>query len=79
LQREIEHGRDADHGGAGDDRKLEFQPMRHDEDRGELAQRRQPAQPEDGIETDIAVRQAKIGGGDVGHRGSLAVWGRDHK
>ena len=70
---------DADDGDAGNDGKVEFQPLRHDEDRGELAERRQPAQPEDGIETDIAVRKAEIGGGDVGHCGSLAVRGRDHK
>ncbi len=58
---------------------VEFQPLRHDEDRGELAERRQPAQPEDGIETDIAARMAKIGGGDVGHAASLAACGCDHK
>src|SRR5215218_2285526 len=53
--------------------------MRHDEDRGELAERRQPAQPEDGIETDIAVRKAEIGGVDIGHIWSLALRHRDHK
>ena len=79
LQREIEQRREADDGDAGNDGKVEFQPLRHDEDRGELAERRQPAQPENRIQTDIAVRKAEIGGCDVGHCGSLAVWGRDHK
>ena len=79
LQREIEHRRNADNGNAGDDGKLEFQPLPHDEDRGELAERSQPAQPQDRIETDIAVSKAEIGGCNVGHCGSLAVWKRDHK
>ena len=67
LQREIEQRRKADDGDAGNDGNVEFQPLRHDEDRGELAERRQPAQPQDRIQTDIAVRMAEIGGGDVGH------------
>ena len=52
---------------------VEFQPLRHDEDRGELAERGQPAQPQDRIQTDIAARMAEIGGGNVGHAGSLAA------
>ena len=79
LQREIEQRRQADDGDAGNDGDVEFQPLRHDEDRGELAERRQPAQPQDRIETDIAARMAEIGGGNVGHAGSLAARRRDHK
>jgi len=79
LQREIEQRRNADDGNAGNDGKGEFQPMRHDEDRGELAECCQPAQPENRIETDIAVRKAEIGGGDVGHDWSLAARACDHK
>ena len=79
LQCEIEQRRNADDGDAGNDGEVEFQPMRHDEDRGELAERCQPAQPEDRIETDIAVRKAEIGGVDVGHCWSLAARACDHK
>ncbi len=63
----------------GIDRDVEFEPLHHDEDRGELAEHREPAQPQDRIQTDIAARMAKIGGSDVGHAGSLAAPGCDHK
>ena len=79
LQHQIEQRGQADDGEAGNHRDVEFEPLRHDENGGELAEHGEPAQPQDGIQTDIAARMAKIGGGDVGHSGSLAAQGRDHK
>ena len=60
----------------GIDGDVEFQPLGDDEDGRELAERRQPAQPQDRIQTDIAVRMSKIGDGNVSHVGSLAAQGR---
>ena len=67
LQHQIEQRGQADDGDAGNHRDVEFEPLRHDENGGELAEHGEPAQPQDGIQTDIAARMAKIGGGDVGH------------
>ena len=55
---------------AGDDLDVEFEPLHHDENGGELAEHGEPAQPQDRIQADIAARMAKIGGGDVGHAGT---------
>ena len=79
LQREIQQRREADNGDAGHHGNVEFQPLCHDEDRGELAEHRQPAQPQNRIQTDIAVWLAEIGVCSVGHAGSLAVRRHDHK
>jgi hypothetical protein len=79
LQHEIGQRREADNGAAGNHGKLETQPLRHDEDRGELAERRQPAQPQYGIETDVAARMAKIGSRNFSHPRSLAAQRHDHK
>ena len=46
--------------------------MRNDEDRRELPQRCEPAQPQDGIQPDVAARMAEIGGIDVGHSSKLS-------
>ena len=79
LQYEIGQRRKADNGDAGDHGNVKIQSLRHDEDRGELAERRQPAQPQYCIKTDMAARMAKVGVGNFGHSASLAVWRRDHK
>ena len=79
LQRQIEQRGQADDGEAGNHRDVEFEPLRHDEDGGELAEHGEPAQPQDGIQTDMAARMAKIGFCEVGHGGSLAVRGPDYK
>ena len=46
---------------------VEFEPLHHDENGGELPEHGEPAQPQDRVEADIAARMAKIGGGDFGH------------
>ena len=79
LQRQIDQRRQADDDEAGHDRHVEFEPLRHDEDRGELAQHREPAQPQDGVQADMTLRMAEVGIGDVGHVRSLAVRPADHK
>jgi hypothetical protein len=79
LQREIDQRREADNGDARNDGNVELQPVRHDEDRGELAERRQPAQPQYRIETDMAEWMAKIGAGNFSHSATLAAQRRDHK
>ena len=43
---------------------VELEPLRHDEDRGELAQHREPAQPQDGVQADMPLRGAEVGGGE---------------
>ena len=74
LQHQIEQRGQPDDGDAGYHRDVEFEPLHHDEDGGELAQHRQPAQPQDRIQTDIAARMAEIGGGDISViSGSLAA------
>ena len=62
LQHQVEQGGQADDGDAGDDRDVEFESLHHDENGGELAEHREPAQPQDGVQTDMAARMAKIGG-----------------
>jgi hypothetical protein len=52
---------------AGRDRDVEFEPLGHDENRRELAEHGEPAQPQYRIQPDIAARMAKIGGGHFGH------------
>ena len=79
LHREIDHRRKADDHEAGEDRELEIQSLRDDEDGGELPQNGQPPQSQDGVEADIAVRLAKFGRHYVGHGRSLAVRRHDHK
>src|SRR6202022_4888164 len=79
LQHQVEQGGQADDGNAGDDLDVEPEPLRHDEDGGKLPEHGEPAQPQDRIQPDVAARMAKIGGGNVGHAGSLAGTGPDHK
>ena len=79
LQCEIDQRRQADNGDAGNDGNVEFQPLRHDEDRSQLAEGCEPAQPQYRIQTDMAARLAKIGGGNICHAPSLPAWRRDHK
>ena len=72
LQSKVEQCRQPDDRHAGNDRNVEFESMRDDEDRRELPQRCEPAQPQDGIQPDIAARMAEIGGVDVGHSSKLS-------
>ncbi|MEY9444996.1 hypothetical protein ABIE82_002444 [Bradyrhizobium diazoefficiens] len=78
LERQIERGRQGDDADAGDDLDVELQPLRHDEDRGELAEHREPAQPQDGVQADMPLRGAKVGSGNFGHVGQCggAFWSR---
>jgi hypothetical protein len=69
----------ADDGNAGDDRDVEFEALHHNENGRELAEHREPAQPQYRIQTDIAARMANIGGCNFGHIGSLSAPGPDHK
>ena len=72
LQRQIEQRRQADDDEAGHDRQVEFEALHHDEDRRELAQHGEPAQPQDGVQADMALRMAEVGSAcDFGH-GSTA-------
>ena len=64
---------------AGDDRKFEIESLGDNEDRGELAEHRKPAQPQNGVQADIAARVAEIGSGYIGHFCSLSARSRDHK
>ncbi|MGY3693983.1 hypothetical protein ACVIGA_004063 [Bradyrhizobium sp. USDA 3240] len=57
---------------------VEFQSLGHDEDRDELAERGEPAQPQDRIQADIAAGLAEIGS-EVGHLWTLAVPWAAHK
>jgi hypothetical protein len=79
LQHKVEHGRQADDGNTGDNRDVELEPLHHDENGGKLAKCREPAQPQDCVQTDVAARMSKIGGGNFGHIGTLAAQGHDHK
>jgi hypothetical protein len=63
LQREVEQRRGADDGKARHDRQIEFETLGDDEDRRELSERGKPAQPQDGVQPDIALRVAQVGGG----------------
>jgi hypothetical protein len=56
LQRQIEQRRHADDADTGDDLDVELQPLRHDEDRCELAQHGEPAQPQQGVQADVSLR-----------------------
>src|SRR5262249_32139864 len=71
--------RQPDDGDAGDDRNVEFQPLRHDEDGGELAEHRKPAQPQDRIQADMSLRMAKLGSGNFSHIGQLGTAFSGHK
>ena len=53
--------------------------LRDNEDRRQLSQCRKPAQPQDGVQTDMAARMAKVGRIDIGHAAILAAWPTDHK
>jgi len=79
LQDEIEQGGQADDGHTGGDLDIEFEPLDHDEDGDELAEHGEPTQPQYRVQTDIAARMTKIGGGDVSHSLSLAAPCPDHK
>ena len=63
LQRQIEDGRQADDDDAGHHGHVEFQSLHDDENGGELAQHGEPAQPEDGVEADVAMRVAEVEAG----------------
>jgi hypothetical protein len=60
LQRQGDESGGRDDGDAGDDRNVEIETLHDEENRGELAEGGQPAQPQDGIKTDIALRMAQI-------------------
>jgi hypothetical protein len=67
LQRQRDHSRSRDDGDARDDRNIEVEALHHEEDGRELAEGREPAQPQDGIQTDIPSRMVEIGQCGVGH------------
>lgn len=69
LESQIERRRQGDDADAGDDLDIELQSLRYDEDRGELAQHREPAQPQDRVQADMPLRVAEVGGGKFGHIG----------
>src|SRR5262249_1616746 len=71
LQREVYGRRQADDDKAWQDRQIQIEALHHDEEGGELSESREPAQPQDRVQTDIAPRMAKIGGADIGHGGML--------
>ncbi len=54
AQRHVEQHRERDDGEAGPDRNLEFEAEMHDQDRGELAENREPSQPDQGIQPHVA-------------------------
>ena len=59
--------------------QIEFEALHHDENGRKLPERGEPTQPQNRVQTDIALRVAKIGGGDIGHGAMLAPWRGDHK
>ena len=67
LYGQIDQRRQADDRKAGNDRQIEIQPLGNDEDGGELAEHRKPAQPQNGVQTDIAARVTEIGGSYIAH------------
>ncbi len=79
LQCKIEDRRQADDDDAGHHRQVEFQSLHDDENGGELAQHGEPAEPQDGVEADLALRMAKVEAGVIGHGRSLASHRSDYK
>ncbi|MGY3462563.1 hypothetical protein ACVWW5_008013 [Bradyrhizobium sp. LM3.4] len=71
LERQIERRRQGDDTDAGDDLDVEFQPLRHDENRSELAEHREPAQPQDRVQADMPLRGAEVGSGNFSHVGQF--------
>ncbi len=58
---------------AGHDRHVEFEALRHHEDGHELAQRREPAQPQDRVQPDAPLGMAKLGSSrDFGHGSQIS-------
>src|SRR5262249_54678166 len=75
AQRHIEPGRQHDHRQAGPDRQLEVEPVVDDQDRGGLADHRDPAQPHQRIEAHIAPRPSGVFMQLDRHAGTLPVRG----
>jgi len=63
LEKQVQPGRQGDEAEAPDDRKRKGQPIGHEQHGRRLAGDREPAQPHQGVETHLAMRETAGGTG----------------